>query len=188
MDGHFVPNLTMGPAVVASLARTESLPLDCHLMVTKPELLSEPFARAGADIITLHIETLRNPAAQLADLKRLGVEVGLTLRPSTPLSAIEPYLSDVDLVLVMTVEPGFSGQTFMQEPANRVRWLRQTRQERSLRFVIEVDGGVGPQTVEQVAWADVLVCGNALFRVPDIKLAMDEMRQRALAARRRDLS
>ncbi|MGC8827999.1 MAG: ribulose-phosphate 3-epimerase, partial [Anaerolineae bacterium] len=150
MDGHFVPNLTIGPVVVQALRRVTRLPLDVHLMVEKPESLLEPFAQAGADILTVHVETCPHLHRTLQQIHSLGVRAGVSLNPSTPLVALEEILADVDLVLVMSVNPGFGGQSFIERSVGRIRRLRQMMTEQRVRAELSVDGGIHPGTAEQV--------------------------------------
>jgi ribulose-phosphate 3-epimerase len=164
MDGHFVPNITIGAPVVKSLRRITRSILDCHLMIENPETYVESFAQAGADYITVHIETLKDPVGILQKIQQMGCKAGLTLKPSTPLEAIRPYLQHVDLALVMTVNPGFSGQSFMPEQALKVKQLRQWSEEVSHPLLIQVDGGINRDTAKQVLEADVLVAGNFVFK------------------------
>lgn len=163
MDGHFVPNITYGPAVVRSLRKSTDLYFDAHLMVTHPEKWIEPFAQAGVNGLTLHVESEGDLTALLQKIRSLGICPGITLRPSTPLEALKPYLPLVDLVLVMTVEPGFSGQSFMKEPAQRVGQLKEQLQALGHQALIEVDGGVQESTLPFVKEADVLVSGSYIF-------------------------
>jgi ribulose-phosphate 3-epimerase len=163
MDGHFVPNLTMGPPIVKSIRKITLAPLDCHLMIENPDLWIEPFAKAGADYITLHIETLPEPKVSFKKIRDLGAKPGITLRPSTPIETIFPFLSEVDLVLIMTVEPGFSGQSFMEDAAKRVGIIRRELKKINHHALIEVDGGINDQTVQHVLEADVLVSGSYIF-------------------------
>jgi ribulose-phosphate 3-epimerase len=164
MDGHFVDNITIGPAVVKSVKKVSSLPLDVHLMIETPEKYIADFAKAGADYITVHIETLKDPKATLEMIRNLGAKVGLTLRPRTALESILPYLYLVDLVLVMTVEPGFSGQSFMMDQVNKIERLHEQRALLQLNFLIEVDGGVNEKTSSLCHKADVFVAGNFVFK------------------------
>ncbi len=164
MDGHFVPNLTIGAPVVKSLKPVSKLPLDCHLMIEEPEKYIEDFAKAGASTITIHVEATRDAAAVLKKIRSLGSKPGLTLKPATPASAIFPYLPLVDLVLVMTVNPGFSGQSFMAEQATKIAEIRAELKRIEHTALIEVDGGITPETARQVQDADVLVAGNAVFK------------------------
>lgn len=176
MDGHFVPNLTIGPPVVESLAQVARRPLDCHLMIEEPGKYIKAFADAGADVITLHIETLLQPRAEITAVKKLGVWAGITLRPSTTLDTIETVLELVDLVLVMTVNPGFSGQSFMDDQIEKIQELVQLRKRHKYKYLIEVDGGINDKTVGQVKGADILVSGNHVFKSPDYGRAIEQLR------------
>jgi len=164
MDGHFVPTITMGPLAVQSLARLTDVPLECHLMVDNPWAIMPQFARAGATRCTVHIETGRT--AELADMAReLGIGMGVALNPETPASEVYPYLDCVDLVLVMTVNPGFGGQQFMPEVVPKLTEIATRISETGLSIDVEVDGGIGPSTAGQVvaAGANMLVAGSAIF-------------------------
>lgn len=183
MDGHFVPNLTIGAPVVKSLRRVSKLPLDCHLMVEAPEKYVEAFAAAGADYITIHVEACADPKAALMKIRELGVKPGITLRPATPVEAIFPYLALVDLVLVMTVNPGFGGQKFMPDQVVKIAEIRRELKRIGRKALIEVDGGITPETATEVRGADVLVAGSAVFAQPDYARAIG-----ALKAVRRDTS
>ena len=167
MDGHFVPNLTIGAPVVKSLKSISPLPLDCHLMIENPDRYVEDFARAGADFITVHVEACHDVAATLKRIRALGCKAGITQRPATPLEAMEPYFGLVDLVLIMTVNPGFSGQSFMPEAAAKVAKARAMLNAAGSRALIEVDGGVNDETAARVRDADVLVAGNFVFKSAD---------------------
>ncbi len=164
MDGHFVPNLTIGAPVVKCLRPITTLPLDVHLMIEKPENFIEDFVRAGATYITIHVEATENPRAVLQSIREQGVKAGITLRPQTPIDKIIPLLEDVDLVLVMTVNPGFGGQGFMREQVAKVKKLRQVITEKNLNVLIEVDGGVDDKTAKEIRDADVLVAGSYIFK------------------------
>lgn len=164
MDGHFVPNLTIGAPVVKSLRPVTKLPLDCHLMIENPEKSIDDFADAGADYITVHIEACSDARAVLEKIRARGVKPGITLKPATPATEIFPYLSLVDLVLVMTVNPGFSGQKFMAEQAAKISEIRNELKRIGHAALIEVDGGISPETAPFVREADVLVAGNAVFK------------------------
>lgn len=166
MDGHFVPNLTLGPPILAKWAASEpDLFYDTHLMVDNPMDLAEAFVKAGSSLLTLHIETLSRPRRDLRAIKRLGVKVGVTIKPKTPVSDILPLLDEIDMVLVMTVEPGFGGQDLIPGMLNKVRELDLARQRRGLPFRLQVDGGINAQTapLAVAAGADVLVAGSAVF-------------------------
>ena len=170
MDNQFVPNLTIGPPVVKSLRKYTDKFLDVHMMVVEPEKLVEPFARAGADGITFHVEAAENPNEVIDLIKSTGKQVGISLKPGTPLSSIEPFLDKVDLVLIMSVEPGFGGQGYLPGSSNRIKRLKSRLNEMCLdRVLIEVDGGVKLNNMKEVveAGADVLVAGSAVFGVKD---------------------
>jgi ribulose-phosphate 3-epimerase len=185
MDGHFVPNLTIGPPVVARVHAAARVPLDVHLMITDPWKYAEAFAAAGASVLTFHVEVCRDAAAarELAQVFRAhGVEkVGVALNPDTPVERVGELLEDVDLVLVMSVFPGFGGQRFMPEVLSKTRWLRA----RGYRGHVEMDGGLNAETLPRcaAAGADVLVAGSALFGAPDMASALAGFRASAEAAR-----
>jgi len=165
MDGRFVPNITIGPVVVRSLRPVTRLPLQVHLMIVEPERYIDEFVRAGADLITVHVETCPHLHRTLGQIREAGARPAVTLNPATPLVALEEVLDQVDQILVMTVNPGFGGQGIIPSTINKVRRLRQMLNERGLSCPIEVDGGINVQTVAQVvqAGADVLVIGAAIF-------------------------
>jgi ribulose-phosphate 3-epimerase len=168
MDGHFVPNLTIGPPVVASLRARTDLFLDCHLMVDNPGVLLRDFARAGANRCIVHIE-LGDPRPLFEELRALNVGVGITLNPDTPVDTVLPYLGDVDLLLVMSVNPGWGGQAFIPEVLDKVRAARRVIDEGALAVEIEIDGGIQEQTARLAADAgvDILVAGSAIFHADD---------------------
>ncbi len=172
MDGHFVPNLTIGIPVVESLKKVSTLPLDVHLMIERPERYVEQFVRAGSDYLTIHVEATEKPREVLRQIRNLGAKAGITLRPGTSFDEIMPYLSEVDLVLVMTVEPGFGGQSFMMDQVEKMKILREVREQRKHTYLIEVDGGVNEKTMAYCKDADVLVAGSYIFR-NDYKKAID---------------
>lgn len=165
MDGHFVPNLTIGPLVVQALRPVTTLPLDVHLMIEAPERYLEDFARAGADVLTVHWEACTHLHRTLQQIRELGVKAGISLNPATPVSVLEEVLSEVDLVLLMSVNPGFGGQSYIPSSTAKIRKLRQLMQECESAALVEVDGGVNAQTIREVvvAGADVLVAGSAVF-------------------------
>jgi ribulose-phosphate 3-epimerase len=171
MDNQFVPNLTIGPPVVKSLRPNTKKFLDVHMMVIEPEKLVEPFARAGADSITFHIEATDDPQSVIDLIKATGTKVGISIKPATPLAEIEPYYDQIDLVLVMSVDPGFGGQGYLDGSTERVEKVKQILIEKSLqnRVLIEVDGGIKLHNAEEVinAGADVLVAGSAIFGADD---------------------
>jgi ribulose-phosphate 3-epimerase len=165
MDGHFVPNLTVGPLVVEALRPVTRLPLDVHLMVEQPELLISAFAQAGADILTVHQEACVHLHRVVQEIKELGKRAGVALNPATPVGVLEEILDDVDLVLLMTVNPGFGGQSFIEGMLSKIERLRRMIDERGLRCELEVDGGINGVTAPQVVdvGANVLVAGYAVF-------------------------
>jgi len=171
MDNQFVPNLTIGPPVVKSLRPNTKKFLDVHMMVIEPEKLVEPFARAGADSITFHIEATDDPQSVIDLIKATGTKVGISIKPATPLAEIEPYYDQIDLVLVMSVDPGFGGQGYLDGSTERVEKVKQILIEKCLqdRVLIEVDGGIKLHNAEEVinAGADVLVAGSAIFGADD---------------------
>lgn len=185
MDGHFVPNLTMGPFLVETYKRATRLPLDVHLMIEAPERYLEAFARAGASHLTVHVETCPNAGHTLEQIKALGCLAGVTLNPATPVSAIEPVLHLADLVLVMSVNPGFSGQAFMPETVSKVLQVRKRLDEMGSSAFLEVDGGISADTlpVMKAAGARVFVAANAIFKHPHgIEAGIRALRQKALGA------
>ena len=165
MDGQFVPNLTFGPPVVRDLRRSTNIPLDVHMMVSRPERFVDELADSGADIITVHIEASAHLQGLLQRIKGAGVRAGVALSPATPVSAVEEVLPDLDLVLVMTVNPGFGGQPFIESMVDKIACMRATLDQRGLTAELEVDGGIGPTTAKTVvdAGARVLVAGSAVF-------------------------
>lgn len=173
MDGHFVPNLTIGPPVIKSFRKVTKLPFDVHLMIDEPLTYIQDFRRAGADWITIHVEATKKIDETLEAIVKAGAKPGMSLRPGTPVSKIEPYFGKLALILVMTVEPGFGGQSFMPDPLEKVKYLKS-------RFsgLISVDGGVNAQTAPQcrAAGADILVAGTAIFGQKDRRAAIENLR------------
>ncbi|MCK4693536.1 MAG: ribulose-phosphate 3-epimerase [Anaerolineales bacterium] len=169
MDGHFVPNITLGPVLVKAFRQVTKLPLDVQLMIKKPERYLQAFADAGADSLTVHVEACTHLHSTLHMIRELGLRAGVALNPATPVEAITEILSLVDLVLVMTVNPGFSGQTFIHSTLSKIRRVRAHLDELDLRTRIEVDGGITAQTAPLAAaeGADVFVASNAIFNHPD---------------------
>jgi ribulose-phosphate 3-epimerase len=170
MDGHFVPNLTFGPEVLAALRRAGLKTIfDTHLMLAEPHKYVEAFAKAGSDLISIHIEPAYDHRATLARIRTLGCQCGIVLNPGTPASAIEPLLGLVDLVLVMTVQPGFGGQPFRADMLPKLREIDGWRQSRGLKFRLEVDGGIDLNIAAQcrAAGADTFVAGTSFFKAPD---------------------
>ena len=164
MDGHFVPNLTIGAPVVKCLRPVTKLPLDVHLMIEHPEKYLRDFAQAGADYITVHIEAVEDVGACLQSIRDLGCKPGITLKPGTSVDEVVSYLPQVDLVLVMTVEPGFGGQAFMKDQIEKIDVLKAEIEKQSLSTLIEVDGGINIETAKQCRNADVLVAGSFVFK------------------------
>jgi ribulose-phosphate 3-epimerase len=165
MDGHFVPQITIGPAVVGAIRPWTILPLDVHLMIESPQRQLEQFAHAGADIITVHAEVCPDLREAVESIKGLGIRAGVSLNPTTPLDMIDEVLPDLDLVLLMTVNPGFAGQAFIEEVLDKIARLRRILDERRLAAELEVDGGISAQTAPRAveAGARVLVAGSAIF-------------------------
>ena len=177
MDGHFVNNISFGPAFVDAVAKVATRPLDVHLMIDRPDRYLPDFLASAANI-TVHVESKHDVAQTLAAIRAAGRTCGITLKPGTPFAAIEPFLDQVDLVLVMTVEPGFGGQDFMESMMEKVRAAAAIRAERRLKFRIQVDGGIKIKTaaISREAGADTLVAGTAAFRAPDMAAAIRAMR------------
>jgi len=169
MDGHFVPNLTFGPKMVADLRKATSLPLDVHLMIERPEDWVDRYADAGATYLTIHVEACADIRWTLAAIRARGVRPGLTLNPETPVDALLPHLDLVDLALVMSVHPGFGGQKFIEGALGKVKSIRQALDARHLAAELEVDGGIKPENAARVfaAGASVIVAGSAIFEDPD---------------------
>jgi ribulose-phosphate 3-epimerase len=185
MDGHFVPNISIGLPVVKSLRAISSrLFLDTHLMIENPLEFLDAFVDAGSDLITIHAEAVKNLPHAIAAIRKAGVRVGVTIRPRTSLKAIERVLDKVDMVLIMTVEPGFGGQSFMAGPLSKVRELARRREREGLKFTIQVDGGISPKTVglAVAAGANILVAGSAVFGKGGIGPNIDALTQAAMAS------
>lgn len=179
MDGHFVPNITIGPLVVEAIKPVTNLPLDVHLMIENPDQYIETFAKAGASIISVHQEASVHLHRTIQLIKQHHVKAGVVINPATPADVLLPILPDVDLVLVMTVNPGFGGQQFIPSTLQKIKQLDVWRKERNLDYEIEVDGGVNPETAKQCkdAGADVLVAGSAIFNQADRAQAIRAIRQ-----------
>ena len=180
MDGHFVPNITFGPPILKKWAAAQpDLFYDTHLMIEKPMLFAEKFAEAGSSLINIHIETTNRARRDLRAIRRMGVKCGLTIKPKTPIKAILPFLDEVDMVLVMTVEPGFGGQAMMPKCLNKVRELALFRQKENLAFRLQIDGGVHIETASMAAaaGADVLVAGSAVFKGGNISENLKALRE-----------
>jgi len=169
MDGHFVPNITIGPPVLKSIRKATKLPLDVHLMITDPDKYIPAFAEAGASLLTVHAESTVHLDRTLNFVRSQKVGVGVSINPATPVLAVEHVLGLADMLLIMTVNPGFGGQSFIPYTVEKIRQARQLIENRNYRCVIEVDGGIDTETVPEVvkAGAEVLVAGSAIFRAPD---------------------
>lgn len=178
MDGHFVPNITFGAPVYKTVRKYSDKPFDVHLMITDPLKYVDDFASAGADIITFHVECDSPVEETIGKIKAHGIKAGLVIKPNTPASAVFPYLEKLDLVLVMTVEPGFGGQSFMADMMPKVEQLKAEREKRGLSFLIEADGGIAEGTIAQAARAgvDVCVAGTAVFKAPDAAAAISKLK------------
>jgi ribulose-phosphate 3-epimerase len=178
MDGHFVPNLTIGPVVVEAVRKHTSLPLDCHLMVSNPEVMVPWFADAGADSLTIHAEATQDLPALVRLIKSRGLRAGVSVRPDTSLDALETVLADVDLVLIMSVQPGFGGQKFMPEALDRARTLRDRFDALGRDTDIQMDGGISLANIREVLDSGVTatVVGTAIFRQPDVAQAVRDFK------------
>jgi len=183
MDGHFVPNLTIGPPVVKSLRKRTDLHLDCHLMVDNPGELLEDFADAGADGCTVHIE-LGDPRPLFAAMRELGLRVGLTHNPETPVEAVLPYIEEIDVLLFMSVHPGFGGQAFIPSVLDKLTAARRVVDDGGLSVELEIDGGINRETAPRAAaaGADILVAGSAIFHADDPAAAARQIREAAWPA------
>ena len=181
MDGQFVPNISFGPAVVKTLRPLTKMFFDVHLMCGKPEILLEPFVKAGADEIIIHVELGEQVTPLIWKIKSLGKKVGLAINPPTSISLVEPFLDKIDLLLVMTVNPGFGGQSFIYETLPKIQQVFAWRREKNLNYRIEVDGGINNETVGECArvGADTFVAGTSLFGQRNMKAAVRKMREAA---------
>jgi len=188
MDGRFVPNITIGPLVVRAVRAATKLPLDVHLMIVEPERYVDEFARAGADLISVHLEASPHLHRTIQHIKSLGKKASVAVNPHSPLDGLDVVLPDLDMVLLMSVNPGFGGQRFIEAVVPKIAALRATVDRRGLAIDIEVDGGVAPDTVARVvgAGANVLVAGSAIFGAPnhDYRGAIQALRDGAASARR----
>ena len=181
MDGHFVPNLTIGPPVARSLRKVSDLPLDCHLMVNNPDDLLEAFAEAGADLLSVHIEACRHLHRTIQRIRALGMRPGVALNPHTAFSTLEPILPDLDFVLVMSVNPGFGGQAFIPSVLEKVAAIDRWRRQHKPGLLIEIDGGIKPSTIgaARAAGVDWFVAGSAVFKAASYNDAIGELRKQA---------
>ena len=181
MDGHFVPNLSFGPSLVGCLNGRTTLPLDVHLMVQYPGRFIEAFAKAGADLLTVHLEASEDIRAALQRIKALGVKTGISIKPDTKPEALAPYMDLLNLILVMTVYPGFGGQAFLPQSPAQIKGVRELIRQSGRNIWLEVDGGINKDTaaIAAQAGADALVAGNAIFKAADPVLALKQIRQAA---------
>jgi len=165
MDGQFVPNISIGPVVVKAIKKVTKIPLDVHLMIVKPEKYIEDFIKAGADLITIHVEATEDPEKVINEIKSKGVKAGISIKPGTPLATVAKYYDIVDLILVMTVEPGFGGQKLIPSTIDKIKEIKKIKDKEGYKFVIEADGGVTEDNIHEYvnAGAELLVAGNAVF-------------------------
>lgn len=179
MDGHFVPNISFGMPVLSALRKVTDLHFDCHLMTTNPDAYVPELSAAGANLLTMHIEAVPDPTRAAKRVRDSGLDFGLVINPSTPLAGVEPFLELADLVLVMSVEPGFGGQSFMEEVLPKVEAAREWVESHDLAVDIQIDGGITSETAPRAraAGANVFVAGTAVFGAPDPALAIRELRQ-----------
>lgn len=181
MDGHFVPNLTLGLPVVEALAKVSPVPLDCHLMIEDPDRWAPLYAEAGGSSVTFHVEAAADPRSIARDLRSAGARAGMAIKPETAFAPYEDLLPELDMVLVMTVEPGFGGQSFMADQMPKVAQVREAVRRHGGEIWVQVDGGVSASTIEQCAeaGADVFVAGSAVYGADDAAAAVDELRRLA---------
>ena len=186
MDGHFVPNISFGPLAVEAANRSTDAFLDVHLMIYNPDDYVSAFVKAGADQITIHYEASVHLHRSIQNIKSEGIRAGVAVNPATSLQNIEPILPDVDLVLLMTVNPGFGGQTFIEHSYDRIKELAALRRKEGLRFLIEVDGGIGLENIEQVSHcgAEVFVVGSNVFKTKDITQSVSDLHKKAVSGKR----
>lgn len=179
MDGHFVPNFTIGPPIVAAIKKVARRPLDVHLMMTNPDDFIPEFVEAGSDYLTVHVETCAHLHRTVQSIKERGIKAGVTLNPATPISSVEPILSEVDLLLIMSVNPGFGGQKFIPSVMDKIKAVRRMIDARGLKVELEVDGGLRVDNVGAIssAGADIFVAGSAIFGSKDYKQTITKMRQ-----------
>ena len=177
MDGIFVPNISFGIPVIASLRKCSDIIFDVHLMITEPQRYVADFAKAGADIITIHYESCDDPASVISEIKRLGCRAAISIKPATPASVLFPLISELDMVLVMTVEPGFGGQAMIPEALDKVREIREYAIQNGIDIDIQVDGGITPENLKYAtaAGANVIVAGSAIFRAQDPADVIEQM-------------
>jgi len=178
MDGHFVPNITFGPVIVKAIRKLTKLPLDVHLMITEPDKYARDFIENGADNITFHIEVKKNFLELIGKIKSLGCRAGISLNPETPIERLDAFLDKIDVVLVMSVNPGFGGQNFIEQSYQKIGYLKKLKQKRNLNFEIAVDGGVNisnaPKLIE--AGVDILIAGTTIFNAKNRKNTINSLR------------
>ncbi|MDR6124225.1 ribulose-phosphate 3-epimerase [Bacillus sp. SLBN-46] len=174
MDGHFVPNITIGPLIVEAIRPVTKLPLDVHLMIENPDQYIEAFAKAGADYITVHVEACRHLHRTIQSIKSFGIKAGVVLNPATPVETIQHIIGDIDMVLLMSVNPGFGGQKFIPEVLPKIKKVKALAEQKGVDIEIEIDGGVNPETAKDCieAGATVLVAGSAVYNQPDYAKAI----------------
>lgn len=179
MDGHYVPNITIGPVVVESVRKVTRLPLDVHLMITDPDKYAPEFVKAGADWISIHPETCKNPKASFKKIRELGAKASIAVNPDVPLERVEPYFPEIDMVLMMTVFPGFAGQAFIEDVLTKIEKVRRVVEQRKLSILIEADGGIKADNIGRVvqAGAEVIVSGSGIFKTPDYADTIRRMRK-----------
>lgn len=179
MDGHYVPNITIGPVVVESVRKATRLPLDVHLMITDPDKYAPEFVKAGADWISIHPETCKNPKASFKKIRELGAKASIAVNPDVPLERVEPYFPEIDMVLMMTVFPGFAGQAFIEDVLTKIEKVRRVVEQRKLSILIEADGGIKADNIGRVvqAGAEVIVSGSGIFKTPDYADTIRKMRR-----------
>ena len=178
MDGHYVPNITIGPVVVESVRKVTRLPLDVHLMITDPDKYAPEFIKAGADWISIHPETCKDPKASFKKIRELGAKASIAVNPDVPLERVEPYFPEIDMVLIMTVFPGFAGQAFIEDVLTKIEKVRRVVEQRKLSILIEADGGIKADNIGKVveAGAEVIVSGSGIFKTPDYADTIRRMR------------
>jgi ribulose-phosphate 3-epimerase len=178
MDGHFVPNITIGPLIVEAIRPVTRLPLDVHLMIENPDQFIEAFAKAGADYITVHVEACRHLHRTVQNIKSFGIKAGVVLNPATPVESIQHIIGDIDMVLLMSVNPGFGGQKFIPEVLPKIRKVKEMAEQKGLDIEIEIDGGVNSETAKlcMEAGANVLVAGSAIYNEEDYAQAISLIR------------
>ncbi len=181
MDNHFVPNLTFGLPVIERLVKQIAIPADCHLMIADPDRWAPGYAEAGAGSVTFHVEAAAKPRQVARDIRAAGARAGIALKPGTPISTIEPLVRGIDMILVMTVEPGFGGQAFMAEMLPKIQQARRLADSADVDIWVQVDGGIGPDTIEKcaAAGADVFVAGSAVYRAEDPAIMVELLRASA---------